>query len=78
MKNSINSISGFAWKNKKGVNMERIFEKNGFSKIKTIEKYWSEESIENNYCCPECGNPPCNCSSIIYFKKINDFNFKKY
>jgi len=65
-KNKTACIVAFAWKNNEGINMGGIFEKHNFKILKSIKNYWSEESIENNYNCPSCGNPPCFCTAVIY------------
>ena len=69
--NSIDTVTGFAWKNKEGINMETIFKKNNFNILEIIKQYWYEDSIENKYNCPDCGEPPCNCSTVIYLKNQN-------
>ncbi len=38
----------------------------GFRKMAFLPNYWSENSIERNFQCPECGNPPCTCTAIVY------------
>ena len=63
---------GFAWKSKKGVNAKRILERNGFHELIEVKKFWFDESLKENYSCPDCGNPPCVCSAIIFLKKIDD------
>ena len=63
---------GFAWKSKKGVNAKRILERNGFHQLIEVKKFWFDESLKENYSCPDCGNPPCVCSAIIFLKKIDD------
>jgi ribosomal protein S18 acetylase RimI-like enzyme len=63
----IDIITAFAWKSKDGFNMEGIFKKHNFPILKTIQNYWKEDSIENKYDCPSCGNP-CICSAVIYGK----------
>ncbi len=60
---------GFAWKSKKGVNAKRILERNGFHELIEVKKFWFDESLKENYSCPDCGNPPCGCSAIIFLKK---------
>lgn len=63
---------GFAWKSKEGVNAKRILERNGFQELIEVRKFWNDESLKENYSCPDCGNPPCVCSAIIFMKKIRN------
>lgn len=37
----------------------------GFEHLRTIDRYWYEESLEEDYHCPDCGQP-CTCSAGIY------------
>lgn len=69
-KREISIISLIAWKSKKGINMERIMATNQFMNLKEIKNYWTSESIQKNYYCPECGAPPCNCSAVVFGKII--------
>lgn len=68
--NSVKTISAFAWKNKNVVNMESIFKKYNFSILQKTSNFWFQESIDKNYNCPACKNPPCTCEAIIYFKEL--------
>jgi len=54
-----------AWKRGEHIALGNILIKNGFKKIKAINKYWYDDSILKQYNCPECGNP-CFCDAIIY------------
>ena len=63
---------GFAWKSIEGVNAKRILERNGFRELMEIKKFWNDESLKENYSCPDCGNPPCVCSAIIFIKLFVD------
>ena len=61
---------GFAWKSKEGVNAKRILERNGFHELIEVKKFWNDESLKENYSCPDCGNPPCICSAIVFIKNL--------
>ena len=61
---------GFAWKSKEGVNAKRILERNGFHELIEVKKFWNDESLKENYSCPDCGNPPCVCSAIVFIKNL--------
>lgn len=65
---NISILSLIAWKSKHGINMEGIMKNNQFIKLKEIENYWSLESIEKKYNCPDCGSPPCTCMAVIFGK----------
>lgn len=67
---NINTIFTVAWKSKEGTNLKGILEYLGYKELFEILDYWKEDSIENNYNCPSCGNPPCTCSAVIYSKAI--------
>ncbi|MBI1836324.1 MAG: hypothetical protein HYR91_03565 [Flavobacteriia bacterium] len=66
----IGFIFGFAWKSKNSINAKRILERNNFKEILEIKNFWNDESIRENYSCPDCGNPPCVCSAVIFMKSI--------
>lgn len=55
-----------AWKSSAGVQIGGVLSKLGFREWITLDKFWAEESISQNFSCPVCGNPPCNCSAVIY------------
>ena len=57
------------WKKEGDKAMSNLLTKNGFSLIKTIKNYWEKDSIEHNYNCLICGNPPCKCATEVYIKK---------
>ena len=61
-----------AWKNSAGVQIGGVLSKLGFREWITLDKFWAEESISQNFSCPVCGNPPCNCSAVIY--NCSDFS----
>ena len=61
-----------AWKSSAGVKIGGVLSKLGFREWITLDKFWAEESISQNFSCPVCGNPPCNCSAVIY--SCSDFD----
>ena len=61
-----------AWKSSAGVHIGEVLSRLGFREWITIDKFWADESISQKYSCPVCGNPPCNCSAVIY--KCSDFD----
>ncbi len=68
--NNVAIMLGFAWKSKEGVNAKRILERNGFDELIEVKKFWNDESLKENYSCPDCGNPPCVCSAIVFIKNF--------
>lgn len=65
---NITTVFSSAWKSEKGTNMKGIFDSLDFKEVYEIKDYWKEDSLEKQYKCPVCGNPPCRCSAIIYSK----------
>lgn len=41
----------------------------GFEEVGTVEKYWAESSCSENFLCPSCGAPPCNCTAVFMIRK---------
>jgi predicted N-acetyltransferase YhbS len=64
----VSLICALAWQCEKGINVGHILENEHFEIRHELKKYWAEDSIQRNYNCPECGEPPCNCSAVIYSK----------
>lgn len=52
-----------AWDGSPNDSSRRFFEKNGARIVKTYEKKWYQDSLENGWNCSKCWNP-CECSSI--------------
>jgi GNAT superfamily N-acetyltransferase len=63
-------IITIVWKEGDGEIMHRLMTKNCFQAVKTINDYWSEDSINHQYICPECKVIPCGCSAVIYSMKV--------
>jgi ribosomal protein S18 acetylase RimI-like enzyme len=63
----ITSFCCTAWKNSDRINVGNILKSLDFEEGITIENYWTEDSIQNKYDCPECGNP-CKCSAVMFFR----------
>jgi ribosomal protein S18 acetylase RimI-like enzyme len=41
----------------------------GFEEVGTAEKYWADASCSDNFLCPSCGTPPCNCNAIFMMRR---------
>ena len=55
-----------AWTSSKGTHIGGIYANLNFVQLDKVEKFWSKDSEANEYSCPECGTPPCQCSAVIY------------
>ena len=56
------------WKSERGVHIESIGHKNGFNEVIEIPHFWHEDSQQYGYRCPSCGEPPCDCSAVVYIR----------
>ncbi|MCB0347420.1 MAG: GNAT family N-acetyltransferase [Bdellovibrionales bacterium] len=59
-------VVGVSWVSGLKHTSNRAFEKLGFRPIKLVEKFYRASSIENPFVCPGCGEPPCDCSAVLY------------
>ncbi len=48
------------------VNIAKVLDRFGFTPLKEIKDFWAFKSIEWDFICPACGEPPCRCDAIIY------------
>ena len=62
----INAIYTTVWKTGETENAKKLVKNLGFKYITEITEYWYKDSIDKNYICPKCGNPPCKCSMVFY------------
>lgn len=65
---TVNCIISIGWENELLIPIRKALEKNGYSIVKIIDNYWTEDSLERKYSCPNCGQPPCNCSAHIFVR----------
>ena len=65
------TIVCIVWDKGKETPLRYLLSKNNFSHEHIIENYWSNDSIEKNYFCEICGQPPCTCNAEIYIKKAH-------
>ena len=63
-----NVLIGISWVSGQLHTSNRVFEKMGFTAIKTIDQFFAESSIPMNLICPVCGVPPCLCAGTLYMK----------
>ena len=59
-----------AWLVKNKSRLKGKLIKLGFRFTKELEQYWFNESINQNYQCSNCGNPPCTCNLRLFKKMI--------
>lgn len=61
-------LCSVGWKDGDQVNIGGIMEHFGFSREKKFDNYWHDESINREYHCTNCGEPPCTCSAVLFAK----------
>ncbi len=57
-----------AWRGEGGVHFYDIFKEQDFTLRREFPDYWMEESLREGYSCPECGQPPCECSALLFVR----------
>ncbi|MDC0231097.1 hypothetical protein OAK19_03960, partial [Aureispira] len=65
------SIISVVWEESAGKSVGKILRSCGSIPIHTLENYWCKDSLEKQYLCPNCKEPPCCCSATIYAKIID-------
>jgi len=70
--NGVKAFACVAWKNGKTseINLSRILEMNKFTRRGAIENFWRKRSIQDNFHCHTCGASLCNCSAVLYFRRV--------
>lgn len=58
-------VVGMAWTDDDGCHAEGMMNRLGFQMRGDIPKLWHQESIDEGYGCPSCGNP-CQCTGRIF------------
>lgn len=66
----VQGICSVAWKNGDKINIGSILLNFGFRQHYEIKNYWAKDSEEQQFSCPVCGDPPCKCSAVMYFKAV--------
>jgi len=64
---NVDIIICIAWKTNKGINISGILKKFEFNEAFTVNNYWYEDSIRENFFCPICGEPPCTCEAVVFY-----------
>lgn len=67
----LNVLVMTGWKSEKGVHIGSLAKQYGFKEILEVPNFWYEDSKIKDSKCPSCGNPPCECSAVIFIKHVN-------
>lgn len=62
----VNHLASACWMKGENTGMVKLLKKVNFKLVDTVEDYWKKDSINRNFICPICGNPPCVCPAEIY------------
>lgn len=68
---NIEIIYCVAWKSASATNISGLLSKFNFKILEEIPNYWTKESLEKKYSCPECGDNGCYCSAVVYYKILD-------
>lgn len=63
-------LASIAWKNGDRINADGVLRSAGLLPGRTIQDFWAADSLEHGYSCPACGEPPCHCAAVLYFKAV--------
>ncbi len=63
-------VVGVSWVSGLAHTSNRAFEKLGFKSVKLVEKFYGPSSVESPFVCPGCGEPPCECSAVMYILNL--------
>lgn len=70
-KRKVHALCSVAWKHKETINIQGVLKKQGFSFFAEVPGYWVDESIKDDFKCPQCGPPPCHCSAVMFSQVIH-------
>ena len=59
---------GVSWLRESHYGSAALFEKYGFERVKTVERYYATELEESS--CPDCGYP-CECDAALYYLEFD-------
>ncbi len=59
------TLFSIAWKAPDGIHAHAVLTHMGFVPFGTVEHFWRDESKQQGYSCPSCGNP-CQCAAVLY------------
>ena len=49
-----------------GATLAPILDRAGMEPFAEVTDYWRTESLSHRFTCPACGEPPCECSAVMY------------
>lgn len=55
-----------AWEHGNTVPIRKTLESHGLVEVSRVPHYWREDSLELEYTCVGCGEPPCTCLAVIF------------
>ncbi len=59
------------WQKPNGItSIDGIARRFGFTNMGVVKNFFYKDSLQRNYKCPVCGNPPCKCNVIVYKKEM--------
>lgn len=64
--NGATVLCAVGWEEDSQVNIDGHMSQFDFRLVGKIDEYWKKESIEQEFNCTSCGDPPCTCSAAIY------------
>lgn len=69
-------ILGMAWTDGDGCHAEGMMNRLGFQMRGDIKDLWHQDSIEEGYGCPSCGNP-CRCTGRIFLQLRHRWTYRQ-
>lgn len=75
-KKECKTIVSFVWEHPNGTPLASILKNKHFNHIKTASNYWVNDSIQKQYNCKYCGQPPCKCNALVYEKVFTKLTLK--
>jgi ribosomal protein S18 acetylase RimI-like enzyme len=66
----VDHVAMTAWKSSDGVHIGGIADRFKFDTVAEIPNFWKDRSMEEQFSCPECGDPPCTCTAVVYLRSV--------
>jgi GNAT superfamily N-acetyltransferase len=61
----------FGWKSSRGCHISGVLNSCGFEAHNEVPGFWTEDSANASYSCPECGKI-CKCTAVIFTRSLSD------
>lgn len=58
------------WENPSNGGIAMLIESQDYEPQRLVPKAWSKESMERQFSCAVCGNPPCECDATLYIREV--------